>query len=622
MPSFNLSVNGINRTELSTKIYKSYDSMSTAIARINEVALSLVYDLYHYWIDNKATDNHLKRLTETIENGFGEGYMFSENSIDRVSITKTAKKKLIENAKQNMIYDKAVDDDSNPTNKSDTDFVIDEHINSFYCFVQGIVNCSRFQDIGLAIDGETYLTAISLLRNELRFNYNQPNDIFVDVCTTEEEYPFVKNVCWSKSNDSSFGIKVVPKLTNIKKVITTLDSDYSTVPEFRYVVEIDINRLILTYATIYDPSTLKEAFAAGENDKNTYIANGLSIYKNLPELITRHAILEIYNNSERIYDSWIKFINLINNTVTKISKNDTIVNIVNKLTYYRPDAASLLKFDFEKWFDDSDDNNVECYNDFMSSLYDASTYTDHTDFTRRLINTYLCKIFSTFFKTSVLVNISQYKLKEHNISKLSCVGYCREFYESYKKLELLEKTMMIDDLNVRDFIQSIIKEHALEKMFRPYNSKLKNNENTYFMWCKVNRSKWMETLLASYILINISNYISEVVSDDPSILNGVKHATNDLYRTIRRIFCYKTLSLFSNDWCENEYAGNLLEHLISIIPSVNDHISDFDVINYTDHSITYDKVRTSLTTAFDNLKKYGSIPITMDSENIVIPHND
>ena len=621
MPSFNLSVNGINRTELSTKIYKSYDSMSTAIARINEVALSLVYDLYHYWLDNKATDNHLKRLTETIENGFGEGYMFCEGSIDRVAITKTAKKKLIENVNQNLIQDAAVDDNSNPTNEPDTNLRIDEHINSFYCFVQGIVNCSDFQDIGLAIDGETYLTAISLLRNELQSNYNQQNDIFVDVCTTEEEYPFVKNVCWSKSNYSSFGIKVVPKLTNIKKVITTLDSDYSTVPEFKYVVEIDINRLILTYATIYDPSTLKEAFAAGENDKNTYIANGLSIYKNLPELITRHAILEIYNNSERIYDSWVKFINLMNNTVTKISKNDTIVNIVNKLTYYRPDAISLLKFDFEKWFDDSDDNHVEWYNDFMSSLYDASTSTDK-DFTRSLINTYLCKIFPTFFKTSVLVNISKYKLKEHNISKLTCDGYCREFYESYKKLELLEKTMMIDDLNVRDFIQSIIKEHTLENMFRPYNSKLKNNENTYFMWCKVNRSKWMETLLASYILINISNYISEVVSDDPRILNGVKHATNELYRTIRNIFCYKTLSLFSNNWYDNEYAGNLLEHLIGSRTPVNSRISDFDVISYADHSITYDKVETSLFSAFDNLKKYGSIPITMDSENIVIHHND
>lgn len=619
MPSFNLSVNGINRTELATKIYKSYDSMSTAIARINEVALSLVYDLYHYWIDNKATDKHLMRLAETIEKGFGQGYMFGEHTIDRVAITETAKKKLIENAKQQAIGDEPVDV-SNLTNKPETDFGIDEHINSFYCFVQGIVNCTEFQDIGLAINGDIYLTAISLLRNELQSTYEWFNDILVDVGTTEEEYPFEKNVCWGKANSPAFGIRVVPKLKNVKKVMTSLDSDYSTVPEFKYVVEIDINRLILTYATLYDPSTLKEAFAAGENDKNTYIANGLSIYKNLPELITRNAILEMYNNSERIYDSWVKFIKLMNDTVTKISKNDVIVNITNKLTYYRSDVASLLKFDFNKWFYDSDDNYVEYHNDFMSSLYDASASTDHTDFTKRLINTYLCKIFSTFFKSSVLIRIFQYKTKEHNISKLTCDGYCREFYESYKKLELLEKTMMIDDLNVRDFMQSIIKEHTLENMFRPYNSKLKNNENTYFMWCKVNRSKWMETLLASYILINISNYISEVVSDDPRILNGVKHATNELYRTIRTIFCYKTLSLFSNNWYDNEYAGNLLEHLIGSRTHVNSRISDFDIISYADHILSYDKVETSLFSAFDNLKKYGSIPITMDSGNIVIPN--
>ena len=31
MPSFNLSVNGINRTELSTKIYKSYDETTQVI---------------------------------------------------------------------------------------------------------------------------------------------------------------------------------------------------------------------------------------------------------------------------------------------------------------------------------------------------------------------------------------------------------------------------------------------------------------------------------------------------------------------------------------------------------------------------------------------------------------
>lgn len=621
---------GTDRMGIAKSLYKSYDYITSQVSRVIEVALSLTYDLYHSYINKKDTDKHIQeqvaKIKKLIEiNGFELLYTSKKFA------TTPDSKKILENEFKKQLDACDCDVVSMGVTSITKDSLISD--DTFGNYVTGLACFTPTQDIGLSIDPDTYLTAVGLLRNELSKSesgsepYNTDFHIAVDVATVEKEFPFIKNYAWAESNIESFGIQVVPILTKVRKALGGLEGDFSTIPEFRYKINIDINRLIYTFSKMYDPSNLTTPFADGENDKDTYISNGLSIFKNLPELITRKAILETYNNGEMIYGNWNGFINRLNCSINKFYKLEGVTNIIHKLSHFNSNALKSMTFDFNEFIGEWCTHNVsdyvkfEQYDEFVGALYDAtSRYTNDEDrFMKQIAGTYISKLFSVYFTSSVLTNMTLNQ--ENNIKKLHCGRYCREFYESYKSHELLESTTKIADYNIKDFIQSIIKEQATSNMFKPYEIKLTSGENAYFVYCKMTRADWMNELTANFGLISIVRTASTLIKTDPKVLNGIHKSLNSVYSALRASF----KSGLSRLLCQH-FLDNITDLYKSLIGWSRYEGYDkqwcptFDMVYLREKNPEYlytTKVEQFLQSIYDNLTSSGFIPVTMDAD--VVP---
>lgn len=619
---------GADRTGIAKSLYKSYDYITSQVSRVIEVALSLTYDLYHSYVNKKDTDENIKQQLTMIK---------KRSEVDSFDLIYTSKKfattpdskKVLENE-----FKKQLDSCDSDVSIGVTSITKNDTIDTFGSYVTGLACFTSTQDIGLSIDPNTYLTTVGLLRNELSkaesgFEpFNTEFHISVDVATVEKEFPFIKNYAWAESNIESFGVQVVPILTKVRKALGGLEGDFSTIPEFRYKINIDINRLIYTFSKMYDPSDLTAPFADGENDKDTYISNGLSIFKNLPELITRKAILETYNNGEMIYGNWNGFINRLNCSINKFYKSEGITNIIHKLSHFNSDALKSVTFNFNEFVGEwcahlvSDYVNFDPFDDFIGALYDATSRysTDEDRFMKGIIGTYISKLFSVYFTSSVLTNMTLNQ--ENNIKKLHCGRYCREFYESYKGHELLESTTKIADYNIKDFIQSIIKEQATSNMFKPYETKLTSGENAYFVYCKMTRAEWMEELTANFGLISIVRTASTLIKSDPKTLDGIHKSLNNIFSALRMSFKSGLSRLLEQRFMYN--IDDLFKNLIGCTAYDGARwwykCPTFDLVYFQGDkptSLYETNVERFLQSIFDNLTSSGFIPVTMDAD--VVP---
>lgn len=611
---------GADRMGVAKSLYKSYDYVTSQVTRVIEVALSLTYDLYHSYVNKKDTDENIQNQIAKIKK-LSKASGFDLAFTNKKFATTPDSEKVLENKfKQGL--DACVASVGQITKNETTD-TFGNYVNNLACY-------ASTQDIGLSIDPNIYLTAVGLLRSELAksesgyWPYNTEFYIAVDVATVEKEFPFVKNFGWSEANIESFGIQVVPVLTKVRKALGGLEGDFSTIPEFRYSINIDINRLIFAFSKMYDPSDLTTPFADGENDKDTYISNGLSIFKNLPELITRKAILETYNNSEMIYGNWNGFINRLNCSINKFYKSEGVINIIHKLSHFNSDTLKSMVFDFNEFVGEwcahavSDYVNFDPFEDFVGALYNATSkyYNDEERFMKEIAGTYISKLFSVYFTSSVLTNMNLSQV--NNIMKLHCGRYCREFYESYKINELLESTTKIADYNIKDFIQSIIKEQVTSHMFKPYDAKLSSGENAYFMYCKMTRAEWMDDLTANFGLISIIRTASTLIKTNPKALDGIHKSLNNVYSALHRSFEFGFSKLL-----EQRFAQNIDDLYKSLIGHCHQYRGNkcptFDMVYFQEKNTTFlyeAKVSQFLKSIFDNLISSGFIPVTMDADAV------
>ena len=305
---------GIITGNFAKELYEKYDKISLRVNRILEVSFGIVYDLYHDWVEFKSV-----KPSEY------------EAMIDRFS-------------KSRFNLDKAryaITNKANDILKNSND----DHnwkYNSFSLYTDLVITNTKCSHIGLfsKIPAD-YLTTISLLRNELGHDSDFNDSIVkIDVGATHNEFPYIKNTEFSEANYSAFAFKVIPTLK--KLTLHTTDSmKENTIPEFSYNIEIDINRLIQLIINFYDPSSLKSELAEGENDKNIYIQNGMSKFKNCPEIFTRKIILELFDNYSNIYGNWSQFIKRFKDVGDKFYKDPYITNITAKLSHFNMITPNL-----------------------------------------------------------------------------------------------------------------------------------------------------------------------------------------------------------------------------------------------------------------------------------------
>lgn len=605
---------GIIVDNFSKKVYEKYDTISNRVNRVMEVAFSIVYDLYHDWLDNKnAKKDDYEKLVSTWNNYRLNGYA---NQSNRNILTKKAKDIL------DTEYKKATEENSS---------------NSFSWYVKNIIDFSPITDVGMSVfdKDEKYLTAISLLRNEFNKTTDYYDFIKFDVGGTHNEFPFVKNTEFSLSNVESFAFKIIPSLTSIS-LFTSDSMKDNTIPQFDFTVVLDINRLIRSIISFYDPSNLPEHLAEGENNKDVYIRNGMLKFKNCPEFFTRKIILEIFDNFSNVYGNWEHFIKKFKDTSDKMYKDPFVANLVTKLTHFNMITPNLENnvFDFYSEFCHDDDvRYLSVYNDLIDSLNNDSVY--HSE--KNLFLTLFCHTFRTFFTTGTSFNLSSYQ--NGQIEEIKVYQYYKEFFAKYDTNALMLRTGSISDYNIRDFFQTIIKE-GNGSHIKPYQAKMSNGENAYFMFCKMRRNIWIDLTISCMFNVKLLSLINEC-EKNPSVgskffIKSKSPLYTSFHKTLRSILvCYRMECLSWNDKEFRSYSDNAISKKIEFITHLYDAISVLNANNVTlvgvlkfcnDHGsfrciskfdnivLNNDSFYNIIDQIYFNYKKCGVIPLTDNLE--------
>ena len=610
MPSdlFNTTDNKTNNYGLlanafSKSIYNNYDLISSKINRIMEVSFGIVYDLFKKYEslsdEDKATIVRNHSLDKDLR-------LICNNSTDRIGLTKDAKDKLDKHIK------------FNPT--TDTFCV-----SPFLKFVTELLIYHPASDIGRIIDNpknkdesSEFLTSISLLKNELLEKSPDSSDenLDFDICSTPNEFPFSKNCEFHTSCYPSFTFKIVPSLKNVYK-LTTDSIQENTIPEMKYCIKIDINRLIFSIINIFDPSSLTSEM--GKDDREKYIRNGVIKFKNCPEIFTRKIILELYDNYFNVYGNWEQFIKRFKDYADTIYNDPLVRNIVTKINHYNLFTPNLQTNIFDTWscvFE----NGVEhipfnIYDDFINSLYLASqNVVDEKDIFLPLF----AKTFSIFFTTGV--SYLMYLKMDNNISVITLSNYYKEFFAKYDTNELLSRSTIISDYNIRDFFQTIIKETNCP-CGKQYLEKMSNGENAYFMFCKKRRSIWIETTVTIMATIKMLKAINTVYVNHDAQKEKFFHRYSFMLMKNFRM-CIELLAKLTRyemcEWYDDNSTDNLwdcklgynIKYILNLKASI-DHkyktycpiknISEYDLLslenNYYQYEI-FEKI-------YENFKRYG-----------------
>lgn len=596
---------GLLADSFSKSIYNNYDLISNKINRIMEVAFGIVHDLYNKYeslsdkdkqaiLDNRSYDKDLR--------------LVAKHSIDRIALTKDAKEKLDNHNK------------INPTSES---------INSseFSEFVTNLLIYHPASDIGRIIDkpknedeSSDFLTSISLLRHELLEKSPDSSDenLDFDICATPNEFPFSKNCEFHTSCYPSFAFKIVPTLKNVYK-LTTDSMQENTIPEMKYCIKIDINRLIYSIICIFDPSSITPEM--GKDDREKYIRNGVIKFKNCPEIFTRKIILELYDNYFNVYGNWEQFIKRFKDYADIIYEDPLVRNIVTKINHYNLFTPNLQTNIFDTWsyvFENGIEHvHFEQYNDFINSMYLASqNVVDEAE--KDIFLSLFAKTFSVFFTTGVSYLI--YSKMDNNIQVISLTNYYKEFFAKYNTSELLSRSTVISDYNIRDFFQTIIKETNCP-CGKQYLEKMSNGENAYFMFCKKRRSIWIETTVTIMATIKMLKAINTVYANHDAKKEKFFHRnTFMLMKTFRQCIelLFKLTNYEMSEWYDNNSYDELwdskigynIKYILNLKASI-DHryrsfcsiknISEYDLLSLGYNFNGYQQ----FIKIYENFKRYG-----------------
>lgn len=555
----NVNKFGISHDDFTKKIYQNYDSYTNSVNRILEVSFGIVYDLYHKWIDIKSKnpkewESIIKSVQQIDDLDFNDGISLTHNVKDKIWKREESSNEI-----------------------------------SFRQYVKYIITYAQTNDVGLIFsDNKEYLETISLLRKELLDNYDSSimsgtNFVKIDVGATHNEFPFAKAIPLHSSIHSSFAFKVVPHLSRIFRLTSDTSSE-NIMPVFDYTVFVDINRLIYSIIDFYDPTDLPESVSEGENNKEVYITNGMVRFKNCPEFFTRKIILELFDNYHNVYGNWSAFVDKFKVSADKIYRDSDIVNITTKLSHFNMSIPSLAyNSPFDEFFPSSNDLetlDLSSYDKIYESLYYFSSTLDEKD----LALTLVCKAFKSFFSTGACFNF--YYEQDGTADNLKVYNYTKEFFAKYDRNVLLDKTTKITDYNIRDFFQAIIKENNGVQS-KPYQLKLDNNENAYFLFCKLRRNVWVdiatETLCEVKLIKQIKICCSKVEGSEKVFKLIQDRLTRCIQNSISQIFTCDNYDKTS--WNKKAYAIVSLtrtDNLIKFISRVYERASN---LNYVDHSI-------------------------------------
>jgi len=541
------SVFGLHTDTYHKSLYEMYSTINNCVYRTMEYALGLTHDLYKKWLDFKSTigDDYTKYIDTMRNNYIGKSIHYGN------------------------ILKKEPDEDYSTT---DIDYY-----QSFKYFLLSFLASSTYSDLSMCINQKDYLNTVFDLNNELENefgnNFNDYNIHFKIGCT-HNEFPMFKDDMTSLTNLENLdkiAFVVVPELKQIQMFI---DQYQNSVITFSQHIYFDINRLIISFINLYDPSRLPEYLEDGEQDKKQYVLNGLDKFKTLSETITRRIILELFDNYENTHENWGSFISKINKHYSSALKNDDISSLVKKLSYYNmvcPETILNSLIDNER----AVSNNpiiidMEGFNGLLNNIYN-SNYTIDVNYVSLIGKSLICKLFSKAFTTSV----AHYLYYDGSGKEVVLNGYTRDFYQKYSKTELLEDTSKISDYNIRDFFQSIIKDDiGFDR--RPYGTKLGNGEYAYFMYSKSLRNIWFDFASYFYAVTNII-FMNSVCKE--KIKNSVNVTTSVDKKISEMMFAlYNTLKIL--------YQGDGISYSLTYDYSYSDFIPIYRLINELSNIIT------------------------------------
>lgn len=470
-------------------IYNMYPTINSCIFRMMEYAFGLTYELYHKWKKHK---------------------------------------------------DKMGDEYSNKMNiLNGNSFHLTRQSETFGNFISMLLSFSPKEDPNLIFNAVDYVSKVMALKKDLEKTngvaFNE-NGISISVGCTHNEYPMIKDKGKSFFNTYNTGLSFVvyPYLKTIENTVS------ESLVEITQEVYIDINRLICFFAESFDPGRLPEYLEKCENDKEEYIKNGLDKFKDLPEKFTRKIILELFDNHENIQSNWSHFLRSLDISYTKLLSDDRNLEIIcRKLKHFNvslPENISNILFKNDPSINSSNPTrkNMYYYNNFIETL--QSAYLGLSDETplENIGKGLICKAFCNSFASSVL-----YKVCTYGEQGVIFKEYVKDFYRGYSKGELKEEASKINDYNIRDFMRTLIQgEIKYEKSEKIYSSKLTNGEYSYFMYCKIIRSTWINTMLKLYTLL-VLNSNSKILDESRGKLNKERilrslnsTITDDIYNTL------------------------------------------------------------------------------------------
>ena len=539
----NVNKFGIYPDTFYKSLYKMYPTISTCVYRIMEYALGLTHDLYKKWLDYKSNPklNYEKNISKLSNN------YFSPNAAD---------------------------------NKLST---------SFSYFIDLFLASSSFSDPSLIFNRKEYLEKVFTLNKELideHYNEFDDSNIYVNVGCTHNEFPMIKDNLKTFSNISninSLAFSIVPSLISIQPAANNSVSE--ALVEIREDIAIDINRMICLFCKIYDPSSLPEFLNDGEQNKDVYIKNGLDVYKDLPDKLTKAILLELFDNYNNAYANWGQFVNKLDKHYKQALSDKDIEIFTRKLSHYQITELDNIIFSLstsKRMFEDDTKINMNSYNDLLSSLYTAWVELDNNSRPIDEIGkAFICKLFTKAFSSSVMYQI--YVIDK----KLLFTQYTKEFYQKYSKNELLEESVKISDYNIKDFFQSIIKDFKSEP-YKPYGQKLRNGEYAYFMYSKSLKNIWFDFCCTFYIVLNLSSMVKKCEKTIPNSFNLTMSLNAELNTYLNGMMrCLSDICLLDGTSLCVKFFSNS-DHIFERIISLYNLITRSDTNSYRYGSLQFD----------------------------------
>lgn len=360
-----------------------------------------------------------------------------------------------------------------------------------------------------------------------------------------------------KLNEKLIENTLIFKIRPVLKCIVNsgLYKDLSNlIPICKYDVLFDYNSIC--NFTIYNatyPKDVEEII-----DRETFIENNMSNFKSIMNDIARKIILEIFDRINDVNNNFDKFNSKSAVLTRSILKSDLNNGIISKMKYLcRSTLSEELpgdSKDFNDLFNKIDDrvtfesiyenykihklgfDSLKYKGDIIESILNNNNNRNLSlqESIDNLCNIYYGFAFSHFFEDEVLYEYCYGCIvvnDENNmIDSIKAYKYTREFDKKYNFNELMNITMKIDDYNLRDFYQVIIKEAYKNSSFALMeNYKCENGERETFLVSKAKRCVSVYLLGFMISIKRLMNYYSLLESKKIKPCNVNLDLCNKLY---------------------------------------------------------------------------------------------